>query len=132
MKNVVIIFVLALGILSCNQNELPKNVMDEQKLVKVLVDMEITDSYLNHVYQPDTQKMQAHTRYNYIFKKHKIDSAKFTNSLKYYSLDPKNMHAIYTLVEDSITKWEIALKPKPKRVKKVKKVKNVKDDLPVQ
>lgn len=129
MRIIGIVFVLVLGILSCKENKLPKNVMEEQKLVKVLVDMEITDSYLNHVYQADTQKMQAHARYNYIFQKHKIDSAKFTNSLKYYSLNPENMQAIYTQVEDSLIRLELALKHKPKKVRKIKKVEH---DLPKQ
>lgn len=132
MKNIVVILMLVLGIVSCKQKQEPKNIIEEQKMIKVLVDMQITDAYLSQVYQPDTQKMQAHSRYNYIFKKHKIDSAKFSNSLKYYSLDAKKLDEMYTMVDDSLTRLEKSLMPKQKKVKRVRKIKKVEHDLPVQ
>ncbi len=132
MKNIVVILMLVLGIVSCKQKQEPKNIIDEQKMIKVLVDMQITDAYLSQVYQPDTQKMQANSRYNYIFKKHKIDSAKFSNSLKYYSLDAKKLDEMYTMVDDSLTRLEKSLMPKQKKVKRVRKIKKVEHDLPVQ
>lgn len=121
MKKIIVSFAIVLLFLACNQNKVPKNVIDQDKMIDVLVDMQITDAYLNQVYNPDTQKMQAHSRYNYLFKKHKIDSTKFSESLKYYSLDPKRMEEMYTLVDDSLSRYEESLKPKPKKVKKLKK-----------
>jgi hypothetical protein len=84
-EKIFILFCLSLFLFSCQQDKTPKGIIEKDKMINVMVDFQITDSYLNQIPNQDTMKMQAHTRYNYIFKKYDIDSATFSRSLDYYS-----------------------------------------------
>jgi hypothetical protein len=132
MKRIFTLFCLSLVFLACNQSSLPKGIMDEEKMVKVLMDVHITDSYLNQVYQRDTLLMQAHARYNYIFKKYQIDSATLTKNIKYYSLRPKLLSKMYQTIQDSLQLREDSKNPKPLVDTLVKGADKSKDDLPAQ
>jgi hypothetical protein len=131
MKRIFTLFCLSLVFLACNQSSLPKGIMDEEKMVQVLMDVHIADSYLNQVYQRDTLLMQAHARYNYIFKKHQIDSATLTKNIRYYSLRPKVLAQIYQTVQDSLQLREESRKPKP-LVDSLVNADKSKNDLPQQ
>jgi hypothetical protein len=80
-EKIFILFCLSLFLFSCQQDKTPKGIIEKDKMINVMVDFQITDSYLNQIPNQDTMKMQAHTRYNYIFKKYDIDSATFSRSL---------------------------------------------------
>ncbi len=109
MRRVLLITAGVMLILSCNKESVPEGVIPKAKMVNVLTDMQLSEAYLNQVYNNDTLKMQAHSRYNYVFKKYQIDSTKFTKSLKYYSLDGKEMDAMLTQVSDSLVRLQTVL-----------------------
>ncbi|MBD3749131.1 MAG: DUF4296 domain-containing protein [Sphingobacteriales bacterium] len=106
-KKIAILFSLCLIFISCSQEETPKGIIEKQKMINVMVDMQITDSYLNQVSNKDTMMMQAHTRYNYIFKKYGIDSAQFSRSLAYYSDKPDEFNKMFNVVLDSLNSKEV-------------------------
>jgi hypothetical protein len=110
MRRIIGFFALLILFTACGQKKTPDGIIEKSEMANVLFDMHITDAYLNQVQNNDTMLMEAHTRYNYIFKKHQIDSAKFTNSLTYYSKNPKELDELFTIVTDSITKLEDSLR----------------------
>jgi len=113
MKRLILLIGVVLFYTACSQNKTPDNLIEREKMLDVLVDIQLTDAYLGQVYNPDTSKMQAHSRYNYVFKKFGIDSAIFTNSLRYYSKNPAELDSMYSLVADSLKRLQTSLKPKP-------------------
>lgn len=115
----VLFFVLSVSI-GCKHDEIPKGIISKENMIVVLVDMHITDAYLNQVSNNDTLQMEAKARYNYIFKQHQIDSVKFSKSLRYYSLKSKELKEIYQKVMDSLDVIQKELQPKPKFEKKIK------------
>jgi hypothetical protein len=119
----IIAFIVLLG---CKNNELPKGIIAKENMVGLLVDMHISDSYLNQVTNPDTLQMQAKVRYNYIFKRYHTDSTKFSNSLNYYSLKAEELTEIYKKVTDSLDALQKGLHPKTKYKKVEKPIKKSK------
>ncbi len=92
-----------------------------------MVDFQITDAYLNQVPNQDTMKMQAHSRYNYIFKKHDIDSATFSKSLSYYSRRTEEFNKMFDGVLDSLNKLESIVRTKDSLVNvKIRKADSIK------
>jgi len=105
-EKIFILFCLSLFLFSCQQDSPPKGIIEKEKMINVMVDFQITDAYLNQVSNQDTMKMQAHTRYNYIFKKYDIDSATFSKSLDYYSRRTEEFNKMFNSVLDSLNKME--------------------------
>ena len=108
---------------SCKQEKLPTGIIEKEKMVNVLVDMQITDAHLNQVANVDTILVQAKSRYTYIFKKYAIDSVKFSKSLNYYSLRSVELDEMYQSVIDSLELMKERVKSKPKPIKRLKKTK---------
>jgi hypothetical protein len=127
MKKLSALFCVFIFLISCKQEETPKGIIDKDKMTGILVDIHISDSYLNQTSNADTMLMQAKTRYNYIFKKYNIDSLKFSKSLNYYSLKANELDEIYKNVIDSLDDISNSLKPKlklkPKSKAKAKSIK---------
>lgn len=106
MRRFILLIAVVLFYVACNQNSVPKGIIEKDKMLNVLLDMQLTDAALNQVYNNDTMKMQAHSRYNYLFAKYKIDSATFTNSLKYYSRNAAELDTMYAQVSDSLIRFQ--------------------------
>ena len=126
IKKLSVIIAVLMFMFSCKQEELPAGIIEKGKMVNVLVDMQITDAYLNQVPNVDTMLMQAKSRYTYVFKKHSIDSAKLSRSLYYYSLRSVELDEMYQTVIDSLEIMKENAKPKPQKIKKIKRVKKTK------
>lgn len=99
---------------ACNTNKAPQNIIERSKMINVLVDMHLADAVLAKVNNTDTMLMMASSKYYFIFKKYQIDSAKFTNSLKYYNNEPDEFKKMYAEVVGSLN----AKIPKEKNDKK--------------
>ena len=96
-------FLVLMVLMSCKDGKTSEKVIEPDKMVKVLVDMHLADAVLSRISNQDTMLMMASSKYHYIFKKYGIDSAKFTQSLKYYNYQPKEFTKIYTAVVDTLT-----------------------------
>ncbi len=74
--------------------------MSEAKMIEILVDIHLTEGKVNamHLGTVDSSLVV----YNYlekgVFKKHGIDSARFTNSLNDYMREPKVFKELYKKV----------------------------------
>lgn len=98
MKRLLALFCGFIFFIACSKSKNGKNIIAEDKMVKVLVDMQLTDAVLDYQYHPDSLMMQAKSRYEYVFKKHKIDSATFAQSLSYYTTQDLKLPEIYDKV----------------------------------
>ncbi|WP_161603018.1 DUF4296 domain-containing protein [Pedobacter arcticus] len=121
MRRLLLLIAVVLFYVSCQQNNAPKGVIERGEMLNVMLDMQLSDAALNQVYNNDTMKMQARSRYSYVFAKYKIDSTAFTNSLKYYSKDPSDLDFMYTQVSDSLTRLQEILRPKHDSLKMQKR-----------
>ena len=119
-KEIWVLFFVLSVIIGCKDDEIPKGIISKENMIGILVDMHITDAYLNQVSNNDTLQMEAKSRYNYIFKQHQIDSVKFSKSLHYYSLKSKDLNDMYKKVMDSLDVLQKGLHPKPKFKKRIK------------
>lgn len=111
MKSLLALFCGLIFFASCNNGNEPKDLIKKKEMVNVLIDMHLADASLDYVHNNDSLLIFAKNKYNYIFKKYKIDSAAFSNSLNYYSSNSDKLATIYKSVLDSlerINKPEIA------------------------
>jgi hypothetical protein len=107
-------FLAAVFFVSCSDNS-PKNILPPQQMAAVLVDIHKVDGSLMEMAQhPDSLYKYSAARYQQVFKQHKVDTAAFKKSFKYYASKPDQLFDIYEKVvpvikaqSDSATKVKI-------------------------
>ncbi len=111
MKKLFFIFFSILLLSSCynihdeSQNIKPDDLIDQDKIVLVLVDVELAESALRQKQNfghEITNEKEAY--YASIFKKHEVSREQFNRSMKYYETDLDAMDEIY---EDVITQLSL-------------------------
>ena len=123
-----IIFILSLMIFcSCSNNEKnkPENLMTEDQMVNFLFDINIINS--SRAFRNRSELNYYNIKDSLLFKKHKIDSLKFSNSNFYYASNPKIYLKIYSKLEvklntlkDSLSKdFELYTKKRKDSLKRV-------------
>lgn len=101
-KLILIFIVFALSTSSCNlkgdkSSDLPKGILEKEKLINILADIQITESYLD-----DLRKSAVRTTdtsllyYEKVFKKYDCSPEEFEKSLLFYKKDLEDMGQIYT------------------------------------
>jgi hypothetical protein len=88
--------------LSCSSNESnqPKNIMSEDEMVNFLFDINIINS--SRAFRNKSELNYYNIKDSLLFKKHKIDSLKFSNSNFYYASNPKIYLKIYSKLEEKL------------------------------
>lgn len=116
-------------LIGCTNDKLPEGMLSQQRMIAVLTDVHLVDSYLNTV-PPDSVNYYGNAYYRTLFKKHHTDSTQLRKSIKYYSSKPEQMDEIYTQVLETLNKRHAeAQKIKQKEAAKTKKsVKKEKTD----
>jgi hypothetical protein len=85
MKNSIIIICLIFSFFSCNNTiEKPKNLIEKDKMTKILYDLSLLDAMKNQYIEGGISNQKAN---DYIYKKYKIDSIQLVQSNKYYASD---------------------------------------------
>ena len=123
-----IIFILSLMIFcSCSNSEKnkPENLMTEDQMVNFLFDINIINS--SRAFRNRSELNYYNIKDSLLFKKHKIDSLKFSNSNFYYASNPKIYLKIYSKLEaklntlkDSLSKdFELYTKKRKDSLKSV-------------
>lgn len=108
-----ILFLLGLVLLisACSKSdELPDQILPTGKMSAILLDLQLAKSY-NYAYYPksdtvypvDTKK-RLKVFYQQIFQLHKVDTATFLKSFRYYSTHPDKLKIIYNAIQDSLDK----------------------------
>ncbi|RFZ94300.1 DUF4296 domain-containing protein [Mucilaginibacter conchicola] len=78
----------------------PPNIIDEQKMIKLLTDLHITDGELYTITPvPDTLFKYGREKYLALFKRHHVTEKQYDDSFKYYSQNPEKIQAIYNEVD---------------------------------
>ena len=101
MKNLLFIL-LALSLAACTEPvvEKPEDLIPEDTMVDIYFDISLFNASNNSGYD----KFSAHSidRWEYIFKKYDIDSARLATSGLYYAAKPVQHERIYTRVEERL------------------------------
>jgi len=97
---------------SCGQKreKLPDYVVDEEKLVPILVDIHLTDALLNKEKRAHAEKYEKAVKmYPSVLMRHDIDRTTFDSTIRYYVKTPKKFAQIYdeVLRELSIRKGAV-------------------------
>ena len=82
-------------IVSCKNNELPKDLIEEQKMIQIIADLHIIDTLV----YTDSIRINGKNFYATVYKSHKTTKAVYERSLKYYSMDPVRLDSMYNRVE---------------------------------
>ncbi|WP_316765661.1 DUF4296 domain-containing protein [Pedobacter frigiditerrae] len=115
MKRFFTLIILCLFIYACKPG-VPKDIIQPDKMEKVLIDIHIVDGYLSTLNLPsqDTSKKVAAPLYNGVYKKFEIDSALYNRSLDYYYNHPDVMKKMYdsisvklTILKEQVTKEDL-------------------------
>ena len=75
----------------------PKGIIKPHEMTQLMVDVHIADGSLSTIDMPtgDTLYKYGFNRFVLVFKKHHTDSVQFKNSLKYYTMNPDKLEAVY-------------------------------------
>ncbi|OIQ20288.1 DUF4296 domain-containing protein [Lacinutrix sp. MedPE-SW] len=128
-----LVFLLLTSCYKVDKPSKPDNLLTEKEMVAILVDMAIMSSAKGI----NKKKIEENgiTPNVHIFKKHNIDSVRFSQSNNYYAYDIKEYNNIYVQVKDSLEalreKYKtIEVKEKKEKAKQdsLKKIKAIKTD----
>lgn len=98
---VQLVFIILIAMSCKNRLEKkPENLVPKEKLIQILADIHRLEGHVNNmnIQNTDTlafiyRKMEAD-----IFKKHKVDTASYFKSYKYYLVDPEEFSELYSEV----------------------------------
>jgi hypothetical protein len=104
MRRHLILFFSALFLfISCKDSGGAADVIEKDKMVKILCDLHIIDGTMTSYGAKDSLYKYGTNRYSLLFKKYGVDSALFNKSLKYYTSDPDEIVKMYEQVENILT-----------------------------
>lgn len=100
-------FLLLIFIFACEQpkTEVPKNIIPEDSIVKIIADVEIIEAglSLSQVSQ-DTVVPATKKYYGTILKKYRITQKRFEESLSYFSTNPERFEGIFEKVINELSR----------------------------
>ncbi|MBS1532037.1 MAG: DUF4296 domain-containing protein [Bacteroidetes bacterium] len=97
----ILFFSLLVFLCSCGGKTIPDNVIQPDKMVRVLTEVHIADGAMYNVMQlPDSLYKYGTDRYLKIFKQFHTDSVQFRRSMKYYCNNPGMLADMYDQVTD--------------------------------
>ena len=70
-------------IVSCRDNDLPKDLIEEQKMIQIIADLHIIDGYMATLVYTDSTRINGKNFYGTVYKSHKTTKAVYEKSLKY-------------------------------------------------
>ncbi|MDB9774969.1 DUF4296 domain-containing protein [Vicingaceae bacterium] len=99
MKKLLYTFLLTL-LFSCSEEfEIPKVVLNQEKMVEVMTDIQIAESYikLKFAIQSDTIQV-TDSIYSAIYRKHHISAQTYDTSFQFYTKHPNVFQVVYEQV----------------------------------
>ncbi len=98
-----------LWLAACQQpaEQKPDYLLDEDKMVAVMVDMHLVETAQNlKVIEPDTTFAEYDRMFGSVFTTHAVTKADFDSSLYYYATRTDEMHVIYDKVLERLSELE--------------------------
>jgi hypothetical protein len=105
MKRLIPGFFLMIFVTGCFQDKVPDGIIGNDKMILVLTDIHLVDSYVSSAAY-DTTTQPAKNYYKVVYQKYKIDSGEFQMSLRYYSKQPELLDTMYYQVLKKLEKME--------------------------
>lgn len=103
MRRVLILCFFCFGLIACDSKNLPDHVLPEDKMVEVLIDIQLTEGIASSLPIPyDSSQVLYRLLEREIFLKHEVQDSVFTQSMIYYLQYPIKMDAMYARVVDSL------------------------------
>lgn len=144
MRNSLIIL-MAILILACSNNKLPKGVLTEKEITPVLVELHLAEAIYNQRYALEVSRDNyQEDLYLTILKKYKLDRKIFEASVLYYGKHPDKYKPVYDEVLNRLNEMSVksrakdsidAKKPNVKAIVKdtvqIKKT-DIKDSIPTK
>lgn len=109
MKGLKLFFLGLLFLSACNTNNAPENIIEEQKMVRILADLHVMDGYMASLMYSDSIRVLGNSYYKTVYKKYSTTKPLFEQSMKYYSMQPVLLDSMYSQVEDILKKKEAKL-----------------------
>lgn len=96
--------VIVVLMLACSREKRPDGVLSEEDMVKVLIDIHLTEGFVQSLPIPyDSSKKLYPVLEKEIFEKHEISDSLYLHSLQYYLRDAIKMEELYARTIDSLT-----------------------------
>ena len=95
MNRIFFLFIMCVVLYACKPG-IPKDIIQPDKMEKVLFDIHIVDGYIGSLQKPDTAKIVASSYYTGVYKKFEIDSAIVEKSKNYYYTRPDLLDKMYS------------------------------------
>lgn len=104
MKRIFAVLLACLGLYACKPG-IPKDIIQPDKMEKVLFDIHVVDGYVNTMSATeDSTKKIAAAYYKGVYKKFEIDSALYNKSLNYYYQHADILKKMYENVATQLSK----------------------------
>jgi hypothetical protein len=101
-KTFILIFILII-LFSCGRKKLPDGILDEDKMVEVLIDIHLAEGLVSTFpIHYDSSRVLYPLLEKEVFKKHQIPDSVFRMSLEFYMKDTKTMDRMYARTIDSL------------------------------
>jgi hypothetical protein len=115
MRKFLALGLLCLFLISCKSKGVPKELIQPDKMEKILIDIHIADSYISTMTKPDSAKRVSAAYYKGIYKKFNVDSVSYTRSMDYYYKHPDMLTDIYDNVKKDLEKTKAKLEKIPSK-----------------
>lgn len=103
VNKTAIIFSILIILFSCKDEKLPEGILDENKMVEVLIDIHLAEGLVSTFpIHYDSSRVLYPLFEKEVFKDHQIPDSVFRTSLEYYMKDTKMMDRIYARTIDSL------------------------------
>lgn len=107
MKRILTLLLFLIFLGSCNRNSPPPGILSEDEMVKVLIDIQLTEGIVSSLPIPyDSSQALYALMEKDVFIKHAVEDSVFTKSMLFYLQDAGKMNLIYSRVIDSLTVHE--------------------------
>lgn len=101
-----VLWLTGLFVVSCSEEaavETPANLIPSEKMIPILVDLQILESHFQRLYQrPEFYRASLDSSSNLIFDKYQVSRGAFDSSYTYYAQDVHTIYQIYEAALDSI------------------------------
>ncbi len=124
MKVIKLLFLIVPLLFACEQNKMPKDIIDQKRMILIMADLHTMDGYMSTIIYNDTIRKNSKNLYATIYKTHNTTPALYEKSLKYYSMKPALLDTMYNKVQAILDEKEHKLNRaeinKPNRIQKQK------------
>jgi hypothetical protein len=106
MKVFNLLILCLLFFTACTDNNSPKDLIEEQKMINIMSELHIIDGYMSSLTYTDSIRINGKNFYYTVYKNNGITKSQYENSLKHYSMDPVKLDSMYSDVQKILTAKE--------------------------